>query len=721
MNTTQMIQVFRADNTPLVLNDELGRGGEAAVFSVGGEPGLVAKVYHKASFERVTKLQAMIAGPPADPTAGQDHISICWPQALLFDRSRTCLGFLMPRVNFLVSEPVFKLYNPKDRWRVRPGFTWRYLLRTAVNIASALEAIHAKGYVVGDLNESNLMVAETALVTLVDCDSMQVPQPGGKGFFRCPVGKPEYTPPELQGRDFSTTDRSAVHDNFGLAVLIFQILLEGIHPFAGVMQGTDMSLEERIKRGESPHAGSRLVRPMPIAPPFEILPRDIQSLFLRCFQAGHSNPQARPDAREWRTALAAAEPDLAVCQLNPQHVFSGHCAVYQCPWCQRTAQFGGIDPFPQPGQQMALPPVPPRKTSSRSVVTSTRPVPRQPSGYVVQQKQVAAQRLPNAAPAKRTPRPVVVALALLALAVAGVGAIFLGTQSGGKKAAAASPQLTGCGISDANIGDFVHLWPGAFASNVWTYRIDYRMPAACGSGSLIVDGEWVANYQLSVENGKPVNASLRLPPGKHVKVSVFSRVEGEGSILATRFLDTAPPPGGVVAGTPGLTKIAGCQLTDSNIDAYVHLVEEGFGKESWSYRAEFSMPRDCQRGSLAVEDHTIVVYDKRRDAGKFVTARINLQPAARFKVSVLSASGAVLATKYLDTKSKPAIQKQPDDTVYSPGGDVTPPIVISIGAGEYTDVARTAKVEGVVAVEVIVGKDGKLQAPLGGPRFGIWP
>ena len=194
----------------------------------------------------------------------------------------------MPRVNFAVSEPVFKLYNPKDRWRARPGFTWRYLLRTAVNISSAVEAIHAKGYVVGDLNESNLMVAETALVTLVDCDSMQVPQPGGNGFFRCPVGKPEYTPPELQGRDFSATDRNAVHDNFGLAVLIFHLLMEGIHPFAGVTQGLDMSLEERIKRGESPYSGSRLVKPMPIAPPFEILPREVQALFLRCFHDGHS-------------------------------------------------------------------------------------------------------------------------------------------------------------------------------------------------------------------------------------------------------------------------------------------------------------------------------------------------------------------------------------------------------------------------------------------------
>src|SRR5258708_13168965 len=115
-------------------------------------------------------------------------------------------------------------------WRAGWGCVGGCRRGTGGNISSAVEAIQAKGYVVGDLNESNLMVAETALVTIVDCDSMQVPQPGGTGFFRCPVGKPEYTPPELQGRDFSTIDRNTNHDNFGLTALIFPLLIEPIHP-----------------------------------------------------------------------------------------------------------------------------------------------------------------------------------------------------------------------------------------------------------------------------------------------------------------------------------------------------------------------------------------------------------------------------------------------------------------------------------------------------------
>jgi alkylation response protein AidB-like acyl-CoA dehydrogenase len=48
-------------------------------------------------------------------------------------------------------------------------------------------------YVVGDLNESNVWVMPTAMITLIDCDSMQVPDRDLPGrVFRNAVGKPEF-------------------------------------------------------------------------------------------------------------------------------------------------------------------------------------------------------------------------------------------------------------------------------------------------------------------------------------------------------------------------------------------------------------------------------------------------------------------------------------------------------------------------------------------------
>src|SRR5436305_1951244 len=97
-----------------------------------------------------------------------------------------------------------------------------------------MDALHSRDYVVGDVNESNILVADTALITVVDTDSFQVRDPDGKTVFHCPVAKPEFTPPELQGRQLHDVDRVPAHDRFGLAVLIFQLLMEGTHPFAGI-------------------------------------------------------------------------------------------------------------------------------------------------------------------------------------------------------------------------------------------------------------------------------------------------------------------------------------------------------------------------------------------------------------------------------------------------------------------------------------------------------
>ena len=86
------------------------------------------------------------------------------------------------------------------------------------------------------MNHSNILVSETAMATLVDTDSFQVRDLHGK-FYRCPVGTKEFTPREMQGKRFSDIDRGPEQDLFGLGVLIFQLLMEGTHPFAGVFTG----------------------------------------------------------------------------------------------------------------------------------------------------------------------------------------------------------------------------------------------------------------------------------------------------------------------------------------------------------------------------------------------------------------------------------------------------------------------------------------------------
>jgi DNA-binding helix-hairpin-helix protein with protein kinase domain len=87
-----------------------------------------------------------------------------------------------------------------------PRFNWKYLLRAARNLAIQVSQVHEAGHIIGDLNDSNVAVLGTAQVTLVDTDSFQISD--GRTTFRCLVGKPEFTAPEIQGQKFADVSRT---------------------------------------------------------------------------------------------------------------------------------------------------------------------------------------------------------------------------------------------------------------------------------------------------------------------------------------------------------------------------------------------------------------------------------------------------------------------------------------------------------------------------------
>ena len=320
----------------------LGAGGEARVVAIPGDPSLVAKLYHHPTIGRARKLALMMEDPPR---LDASSATLAWPADLLLDGRGRFAGFLMPRAE---GPRVFEFYNPSTRRKTAPLCEYGLLHRAGANLAAAFDALHGRGYVVGDVNESNVLVGAGGVVTLVDTDSFQVRDPGDGSVHRSGVGKPEFTPPELQGRPFGDFDRSPEHDRFGLAVLLFLLLMEGTHPFAGRMRsgGETPPVEERIRRGLFPHHGHDAVLLPRMAPRFSLLHPGLRALFVRAFVDGHADPAARPAAAEWRDALDAARERLVECGHNPRHRHGSHLDA--CPWCERTALLGGRDPFPAP-------------------------------------------------------------------------------------------------------------------------------------------------------------------------------------------------------------------------------------------------------------------------------------------------------------------------------------------------------------------------------------
>ncbi|MEZ4869216.1 MAG: hypothetical protein R3C14_48285 [Caldilineaceae bacterium] len=324
------------DTQKIVTTQEIGRGGEGVVYQVAGRADVVAKIYHAdhRTLSRQAKLTAMLTQPPVDRGRAfvPPHVALAWPTDLLFEQGAFA-GFLMPRIER--SPNLVALFNPVLRRQRFPQADYRFLCHTACNLAAVLAALHSRGHVVGDLNQKNILVKANTLVTLVDTDSFQI-RDGVGHCYHCPVGVPDYTPPELQGQPLATLDRQPYHDCFGLAVLIFQLLMEGYHPFTGrpltaALADVDQLSLHCMQQGWFPYSRNAQVQPPPAAPPFFWLPPEVRRLFLQTFLVGHLQPTQRPTAVTWAQALSRAEADLVQCRHQHTHWYGKH--LTDCPIC----------------------------------------------------------------------------------------------------------------------------------------------------------------------------------------------------------------------------------------------------------------------------------------------------------------------------------------------------------------------------------------------------
>ena len=381
----------------------LGSGGEGAIYALDEFPDHVAKVYHNPSAAIRSKLELMIANPPTMPDTG-DHVSITWPLDTLCENqsgdTSSIVGYLMQRMG--ASRQLNQCFNPAARKRVAPHYTYKHLCAIAINLAIVVNAVHDGNYVIGDINESNFLVADNGFVTLIDTDSFQVIDQSDGTVHRSPVGKPEYTPPDLQGMAFRDTDRNQYHDRFGLGALIFQLLLEGRHPYNGryTGQGEPPAIEDNIASGYFLHSESRAV-PLGEGPgylPFDTLDGPLRENFRLCFDSGHDNGLVRPTPRQWEGDITASAQSLAQCSENPNHYYLPH---YQwCPWCERRDVLGGSDPFPD----AAGPDAEIMRTQS-ALSSAAPPFPLPAPGQTPQTPAPTRQRRPPARQQTQTPAP----------------------------------------------------------------------------------------------------------------------------------------------------------------------------------------------------------------------------------------------------------------------------------------------------------------------------
>ncbi len=308
----------------LALGKLLNKGGAAGkVYEIAGQPAKVAKIFHerqKSNTNRL-KLEAMVVNNPNIPSVkagGVEYVQIAWPEAVLEDDEGYCVGYVMPFINTAEAVSLDHLMQSAVRSKLGLSDKYEYRVMAAYNVALMVASLHRYGHYIIDLKPANVSIyKKTMTVAVFDCDGFSIQ--GEQARFPAEFVSEEYIYPE--GMTQSCEEMGEEQDKFALAVIIFKLLNNGIHPFSGVVKKNSdsaLSIQERIEHYHYAYGmwGDSYQAPHPYSI-HTFLPQSTLKLFDRAFVKG----QKRPSALEWQVELDFLLKNIKHCKKNPNHAY----------------------------------------------------------------------------------------------------------------------------------------------------------------------------------------------------------------------------------------------------------------------------------------------------------------------------------------------------------------------------------------------------------------
>ena len=343
----------------LVLGKLVKSGGAGSVYLLPGAPAQVAKLYHphldRAANRR--KLEAMLELSPELPDQlenGKRYVQIAWPQAAVFDGQGGFAGFVMPLLDMAQTAELEQIMQERQARAAGLPTGLGPKLTLAANLAAVIDALHQQQHYVVDLKPVNLRFYRDSLyIAMLDCDGFSIQ--GHAERFPAEQFTADYLAPEFQRKGMPAGTEMA-QDRFALAVVIFQLLNFGIHPYSGRPGNAQVATDipGRIRDGCYAYGIKRHKQLAPNATSgHALMPPELRAMFDRAFSPS-PKPQ-RPSAADWAQLLRAyaqrSGGKLVVCAVNPEHQ---HFAGQGCAACARDKVIVAAGQASMQAQQMQL-------------------------------------------------------------------------------------------------------------------------------------------------------------------------------------------------------------------------------------------------------------------------------------------------------------------------------------------------------------------------------
>jgi hypothetical protein len=342
------ISIAPAELTPI------GRGAVSVVYAYTGPDGrrYAAKIFNSPDavpWEKLEFLRRKYAAAEAASTTKAHFVA--WPIAILHSDQNLLVanagGMLVDRkpVGFLLRLLDKAEWLSLDNWiefhlmsklsEENDSLSRRLMILK--NCAAALAELHADGIAMVDLKPANIFVNRiSGDVCLTDVDSYRVTD-GGKVFPATHIST-GYILPKVFGPEIDLGSVDQTQDCYAYAVLVFQLLNYGIHPFQCVSAGSDDEISTNDAKAKhylyayGPPTPGSPIRPLRQSV-HECWPAALRDMLSAAFTADRVPLPVADWERYFRSVLD--EQLLRPCDVQPKNVRHIRFAGWKCLACSR--------------------------------------------------------------------------------------------------------------------------------------------------------------------------------------------------------------------------------------------------------------------------------------------------------------------------------------------------------------------------------------------------
>lgn len=306
----------------------IGAGTEGKIYELSNE--YCMKIFNKElAVEKEEKIRLMIG-----VSAMKSRKDITWPLEMITDSQGRFIGYVMKKIpggsHTLNDFFIRKLYQLDNS----------VIISTGIDLLKCVKVIHDNSFIIADFNPKNWIITLKGEIIAVDVDNYQFCTKEGK-CFKANVACSEYLDKSLQMllSKYGTPNRfpegsfNLMTDAFGIGVLLFELLMNGTHPYHGLgNRDFQMCIEYNICHDYAPYFAKG--NPEDIKkgyPPINVLSKELQKMFFEMFfgERNINNLEERIIAE-----LESYEKQLTKkCQYN--RVTHHFLPIWsECPWCE---------------------------------------------------------------------------------------------------------------------------------------------------------------------------------------------------------------------------------------------------------------------------------------------------------------------------------------------------------------------------------------------------